>query len=87
MEILPGVVIWRVRGAEHFIRCVVDESGEGCFELRVLSGHDLVLSEFFQETAPLLARANALKARYVPAEAPAPAGAKPRHKPDRAKIR
>lgn len=75
METSAGVVIWRIRGAEHFIRCTFEELGEGCFELRVFSGHDLLLSESFQETAPLLARARALKAKYAPSKPIASVGA------------
>ncbi len=87
MEITPGVVIWRIRGAEHLIRCVVEEFGEGCFELRVLSGHELLLSESFQETAPLLARAKELRSKYAPPEPPGSTGTKSRRKPDGARNR
>ncbi len=87
MEINPGVVIWRVRGAEHLIRCVIEEFGEGCFELQVVSGHDVLVSESFQETAPLLARAKVLRSKYAPPEAPPEAGAKSRRKTDGAKSR
>ncbi|MBI2213049.1 MAG: hypothetical protein HYU52_05320 [Acidobacteria bacterium] len=66
MEITPAVVLWRTRGAEHFVQCIVEETGEACFELRILCGHELLLAESFQETAPMLARAEALRAQYAP---------------------
>jgi hypothetical protein len=41
----------------------------------VHSGHELLLSESFQETAPLLARARALKVKYAPPKPVASVGA------------
>jgi hypothetical protein len=64
-ESVAAVVIWRLRGTPHFVSCIVEQLGEECFELRVLDGKDLVLSESFEETPPpLLARAEQLRTQW-----------------------
>jgi hypothetical protein len=63
-ESVATVVIWRLRRTPHFVSCVVEQLGEECFELRVLDGKDLVLSESFEETPPLLARAEQLRSQW-----------------------
>lgn len=65
MNVTPGVVVWRVRRSPHLVTCVVAQVGEECFELRVFDGHELVCAEPFEETAPLLRRAEALRTRYL----------------------
>jgi hypothetical protein len=63
-ESVDGVVIWRLRRTPHFVLCVVQQLGEECFELRVHDGKQLVLSESFEETSPLLARAEQLRMQW-----------------------
>jgi hypothetical protein len=63
-EAAAGILIWRVRRTPHFVSCVVEQLGEECFELRVLDGKDLVLSESFEETPPMLARAEQLRSQW-----------------------
>jgi hypothetical protein len=46
------------------VSCVVEQVGEECFELRILDGRDVVLAESFEETPPILARAEELRARW-----------------------
>ena len=65
MESSPSVVIWRVRRDHHQFRCVVEQLAEECFALRLFCGHEVALTEFFDEPAPLLARAQALRAEIV----------------------
>jgi hypothetical protein len=60
----PGVVIWRLRHPPHFVSCVVEQVGEECFELRVVDGKDLVFSESFDETPPMLTRAEQLRTQW-----------------------
>lgn len=64
MQDSAAVVIWRLRRTPHFVSCVVAQVGEECFELRVLDGHDVVLEESFEETPPMLARAEQLRAQW-----------------------
>lgn len=63
-ESVAAVVIWRLRRTPHFVSCVVEQLGEEYFELHVLDGKDLVLSESFEETPPLLARAEQLRTQW-----------------------
>jgi len=65
MDATPGFVIWRVRRSPHYVSCVVEQVGEGCFELRVFDGHRLIHREAFDSTGPLLRRAEALRLRYT----------------------
>lgn len=73
MNVMAGVVIWRVRRSPHFVSCVAEQVGEDCFELRVFDGHDLVLTEEFEESPSLLKRAEALRVRYATTETEKPA--------------
>ena len=59
-----AVVIWRLRRTPHVVSCVAEQVGEECFELRVLDGKDLVLSESFDDTPPMLTRAAQLHAQW-----------------------
>lgn len=49
------LVLWRLRGHGRDVRCLRQRSGEG-FELRVLWGQQLFLTESFHDEARLLAR-------------------------------
>lgn len=62
MESSPSVVIWRVRRDHHLFCCMAEQVGEETFELRLLRGHDLVVSQYFDEPGPLLLRAAELRA-------------------------
>ena len=50
------LVLWRLRGHGRDVRCLRQRSGEG-FELRVLWGQQLFLTEAFQDETRLAARA------------------------------
>ncbi|HSP15293.1 MAG TPA: hypothetical protein VLV78_11125 [Thermoanaerobaculia bacterium] len=65
MKSSPSVVIWRVRRAHHQYRCIVEQLAEECFALQMFRGHELVLTEFFDEPGPLLARADVLRAEIT----------------------
>jgi len=65
MEVSPAVVIWRLRHDHHLLRCVFEQVGEECFELRLYSGKELLADESFVEIDPLLARATELRLRYA----------------------
>lgn len=58
-------LLWRKRAsvgnARHEVRCLIDHIGEDLFELRLQSGHELLLDESFQDTKELLARAEELQ--------------------------
>jgi hypothetical protein len=58
-------LLWRkqasVGNARHEVRCLIDHIGEDFFELRMQSGHELLLNESFQDTKKLLARAEELQ--------------------------
>jgi hypothetical protein len=61
MDIVPEVVIWRLRHNHHLLRCVLDQVGEECFELKLYSDNQLLADESFEEIPPLLDRATELR--------------------------
>lgn len=65
MEISPAVVMWRLRHNHHLLRCVLEQVGEECFELKVYSGKELLADESFVKIDPLLARATELRMQYA----------------------
>ena len=65
MEISPTVVMWRLRHNHHLLRCVLEQVGEECFELKLYSGKELLADESFVEIDPLLARATELRMQYA----------------------
>ncbi len=69
MESSPSVVIWRVRRDHHQFRCIVEQMAEECFSLQLFRGHETILTEFFDEPGPLLARAEVLRAEIVESHA------------------
>jgi CheY-like chemotaxis protein len=52
----PPLVLWRLRGHGRDVRCLRHRTGEG-FELRVLWGQQLFLTETFHDEVRLLGRA------------------------------
>ncbi len=64
-EVHETFLLWRKRGcvggAVREVSCLVDHLGESLFELKLVTGHDLILSEPFQDTEKLLARAEELR--------------------------
>ncbi len=69
MNSSPSVVIWRIRRDHHQFRCIVEQLAEECFALQLFRGHEPVLTEFFEEPGPLLARAEALRAEITESNA------------------
>ncbi len=69
MESSPSVVIWRVRRDHHQFRCIVEQLAEECFSLQLFRGAQLILTEFFDEPGPLLARAEVLRAEIAESHA------------------
>ena len=65
MELSPAIVMWRLRHHHHLVRCVLEQVGEECFELKVYSGKDLLTDEEFAEIDPLLTRAHELHEKYA----------------------
>jgi len=65
MDPSPSVLIWRVRHDHHQFRCVMEQLAEECFALRLFRGHELVLTELFDEPGPLLARSRELRVRTL----------------------
>ena len=65
MDPSPSIIIWRVRHDHHQFRCVVEQMAEECFALRLFRGREVLLTEFFGEPEPLLARAAELRRRTV----------------------
>lgn len=61
MESSPSVVIWAIRRDHHVFSCVVEQVGEESFELRLLRGGDVVLTQYFDEPEALLVRAAELR--------------------------
>jgi hypothetical protein len=61
-----AVLLWRAKGRVHGLRrelrCTLEQLGEGCFELRMSSGDELVSVETFTDAAQLLSRAEKLRA-------------------------
>lgn len=56
------VTLWVLRGvAADDLRCMVEQIGEGCFELTVLGPHGVVARETFSDTPSLLTRADQLR--------------------------
>ena len=57
--------LWRVRGVLHGevreLRCTMAQLGEGCFELRVQCGQELLRLEDFADAEQLPARAEQLR--------------------------
>ncbi len=69
MELSPSVLIWQgLRGA-HPLRCIVEQIGEECFELRLYWGKTVLVEETFEEIPKLLARVADLRAQF---DQPAP---------------
>jgi hypothetical protein len=66
MDSSPSVVIWRIHRDHHLFCCILEQVGEESFELRLLRGHDVVLSQYFDEPGPLLVRAAQLRAEIDP---------------------
>jgi hypothetical protein len=60
------ITLWRLPGGApggaSDIDCVMEQLGEGFFELRLRSGDRLLLCEPFEDTAVLLRRAEQLRA-------------------------
>lgn len=58
-------LLWRKRtsigSAVREVRCLGDHIGEDLFELRLQCGHELLLSEPFQDPKELLTRAEELR--------------------------
>lgn len=65
MEISPAVVMWRLRYNHHLLRCVLEQVGEECFELKLYSGKELLADEAFDEVDRLLDRASELRLKYA----------------------
>lgn len=61
MDLSPSVVLWQVRQGHTQFRCVMEQLGEDCFELDLFRGQKLLMSEEFDDPAPLLALADALR--------------------------
>jgi hypothetical protein len=66
-EIHETVLLWRkrasVRGVARDVTCSVDHLGEDVYELRLLSGNEVLLNESFRDMDELLARAEGLRKR------------------------
>jgi len=62
------VLLWRtrrrVRGRPNEVRCTMEQLGEGCFELRMLSGHETLLFESFDDPEKLVSRAEQLRIEF-----------------------
>ncbi len=65
VEISPAVVIWRLRHNHHLLRCVMEQVGEECFELKVYSGKEVLADEPFDEVDGLLERASELRVKFT----------------------
>jgi len=61
-----SVLLWRargrVRGHSREVRCTVEQLAECFFELRLLSGDELLFTESFEDTGKLLSRSEQLRA-------------------------
>ncbi|HEY5609958.1 MAG TPA: hypothetical protein VIL97_02025 [Thermoanaerobaculia bacterium] len=55
------MTLWRNGTSSRCLRCEVEQLGESCFELRVLRGNHVVVSESFADLDPLFRRAEELK--------------------------
>lgn len=59
------ITLWRLpgdaRGGAGGVDCVVEQLGEGFFELCLRSGNRLLLCEPFEDTAALVCRAEQLR--------------------------
>jgi hypothetical protein len=62
MDLSSSVVLWQVRQGHAQFRCVMEQLGEECFELELFRGQKKLMSESFDDPAPLLALADALRA-------------------------
>ena len=64
-EIHETFLLWRkrasVKGVVREVRCSVDHLGEDFYELRLLSGHEVLLTEPFRDMDALLVRAEELR--------------------------
>ena len=69
-----ALLLWRTRRVvgDHVrqVRCGLEQLGEGCFELRVRAGDDVLVSETFATPADAVVRAEELRVALTP-----PAGA------------
>lgn len=61
MDLSPSVVLWQVRQGHAQFRCIMEQLGEECFELELFRGQKKVMSESFDDPAPLLELADALR--------------------------
>jgi hypothetical protein len=61
MDLSPSVVLWQVRQGHTQFRCVMEQLGEDCFELELFRGQKLLVKESFDDPAPLLDLADALR--------------------------
>lgn len=76
MDISPSVVLWQSQRGHSHVRCVMEQLGEECFELRLFRGHKLLMAESFDDPGPLLALAEALR---IDIEKPKPKRSHVRH--------
>jgi hypothetical protein len=64
-EIHETFLLWRkrtsVKGVVKEVRCALDHLGEDFYELRLLSGHEVLLNESFRDMDALLVRAEELR--------------------------
>jgi hypothetical protein len=64
-EVHEAFLLWRkrasVKGAVREVRCSLDHLGEDFYELRLLSGHEVLLCESFRDMDALLVRAEELR--------------------------
>lgn len=64
-EIHETFLLWRkrasVKGVVREVRCSVDHLGEDFYELRLLGGQELLLTESFRDLDQLLVRAEELR--------------------------
>jgi len=64
-EVHESFLLWRkrasVKGVVKEVRCSLDHLGEDFYELRLLSGHDVLLNESFRDMDALLVRAEELR--------------------------
>jgi len=65
VDLSPSVLIWEGRGGANRLRCVVEQVGEECFELRLYRGKKVLVDESFEEVRPMLARVDELRAEYA----------------------
>jgi hypothetical protein len=65
-----ALLLWRTRRlvGDHVrqVQCGLAQLGEGCFELRVRAGDDVLVSETFATTADAVVRAEELRRALAP---------------------